>query len=326
MGTIRWGILGAGGIAASFATGLSFLDDAELVAVGSRAAHTAEAFGERFNIPHRHASYEALVNDPDVDVIYVASPHPYHHPHTLLCLNAGKAVLCEKPFTINATEAADLIRVAREKRLFLMEAMWTRFLPLFVRLRAMLAEGVIGDVRIVHADFSFRAEFNPQGRLFAPELGGGALLDAGIYPVSMASMILGTPTEVTGYAHLGETGVDEQAAIVQRYAGGQLALLATATRTAGPQQVIIRGTTGYITINNWLRGTQMTISRPGQPDELIEEPLVGNGYNYEAAEVMRCLRAGELESPIMPLDETLTLMQTLDRIRAPWGLRYPSEG
>jgi predicted dehydrogenase len=325
MSTIRWGILGAGGIAGSFATGLTFLDDAELIAVGSRAVQSAEAFGERFGIPHRHASYEALVNDPDVDVIYVASPHPFHKEHTMLCLQAGKPVLCEKPFTINAGEAAELIAYAREHRLFLMEAMWTRFLPLFVRLRQMLAAGAIGDIRMVHADFSFRTDFNPQSRLFAPALGGGALLDAGIYPVSMASMLLGRPSEVASFTQLAETGVDEQTAILQRYDGGQLALLSTATRTAGPQLVIIRGTTGSITISEWLRGTHMTITRPGEPDELIEGPIVGNGYNYEAAEVMRCLRAGLLESEIMPLDETLSLMQTLDKIRAPWGLRYPSE-
>jgi predicted dehydrogenase len=324
--TIRWGILGPGGIARSFAEGLQALPDAELVAVGSRAASRAEAFGDRFGVPRRYGSYEDLVSDPEVDVIYVATPHTFHKAHSLLALQAGKAVLCEKPLTINAREAAELIGYARERRLFLMQALWTRFLPLMGRLRHMLADGAIGEVRLIQADFSFRAEFDPRDRVFNPALGGGALLDAGIYPVSMAFLVLGAPAEITSLAHLGSTGVDEQAAMIFRYPAGQLAVLTTATRNTGPQVVVIRGTGGYFTLlPEWLKATRMTLTRPGQPDELIEEPLAGNGYNYEAAEVMRCLRAGRTESDIMPLDETLAMLQTLDAIRAQWGLRYPGE-
>lgn len=325
MSKTRWGILGTGGIAKSFATGLSFVEDAELVAVGSRSAESAEAFGEKFNIPHRHATYEALVADPDVEVIYVSSPHLMHHEHAMLCLKAGKHVLCEKAFTINAAEAADLINYAREHKLFLMEAMWTRFLPLFVRIRSLLAEGVIGQVQGVNANFSFGFPFDAKHRLYNPELGGGALLDAGIYPVSMASMILGTPSEISSFARICATGVDEQAAIIQRYEGGQLALLDTSVSTASPQLLVIRGSAGYITVDPWLRGTKLSIHRSNQEPEVIEEPIVGNGYNYEAAEVGRCIREGKLESEIMPLDETLSIMQTLDKIRAPWGFKYPTE-
>ena len=326
MDKIRWGILGTGGIARSFAEGLKVLDDAELVAVGSREAQSANEFGDLFGVSRRHASYAELANDPEVDVIYVATPHPAHKDNTLLCLQAGKAVLCEKPFTINAKEAAEMIAYSREHKLFLMEAIWSRFLPIMVRLREMLAAGVIGELRMVQADFSFRTEFDPHNRLFDPVLGGGALLDAGIYPVSMASMVFGPPSDIVSLTHLGETGVDEQTAMVFRYAKGQLAVLTTATRTAGPVDVLIRGTEGSIRILPWwLRATSMVVSRPGQDDELIELPLVGNGYNYEAVEVMRCMRAGLLESDIMPLDESLQLMQTLDAVRAPWGLKYPSE-
>src|SRR5215216_7626821 len=196
----RWGILGTGNIASQFARGLVALDDAELVAVGSRTAESAEAFGERFSAPRRHASYAALASDPDVDAIYIATPHPLHHDNTIMGLEAGKAVLCEKPFAINAGQAQAMIATARERGVFLMEAMWTRFLPHMVRLRELLAAGAIGEVRMLQADFGFRTSFNPQSRLFDPALGGGALLDVGVYTISFAQMILGEPDRVTGLA------------------------------------------------------------------------------------------------------------------------------
>lgn len=325
MSTFRWGILGTGGIARAFVEGLKFVEDAEIVAVGSRNQATAEEFGEKYAIPHRHPTYEELAADQGVDVIYVATPHIFHHANTMLCLRAGKAVLCEKAFTINAAEAAEMIDYARQNKLFLMEAMWTRFLPLYVSLRQMLQEGVIGEIRIVHADFSFRAPYNPQNRLFDLKLGGGALLDAGIYPISMASMLLGTPTEITSLMYKGESGADEQTAMQFKYSKGQLASLTTSTRVAGPQDLLIRGSEGYIKINQWLRPSSLTLVRPERGDEVIEVPFEGNGYNYEAAEVMRCMRAGLLESPVMPLDESYALMKTMDGIRAGWDLKYPSE-
>jgi predicted dehydrogenase len=326
MDKIRWGILGTGRIAGIFAAGLADLGDAELVAVGSRTAAAADTFGDRYGVPRRHASYAALASDPQVDAIYVATPHTFHKENSLLCLQAGKAVLCEKPFTINAREAAELIAYARERRLFLMEAMWTRFLPLMVRLRELIAGGAIGEVRMVQADFDFRTEVNPRSRLFDPALGGGALLDVGVYPMSLASMLLGTPSEIASLAHLGATGVDEQSAAVLRYAGGRLAVLTSAIRIGGPHEALIRGTDGYIRIDSeWWRAARMTLVRSGRPDELIEAPMVGNGYSYEATEVMRCLRDGRIESDVMPLDESLAIMRTLDAIRAQWGLRYPGE-
>ncbi len=325
MDKIRWGILSTGGIARKFAEGLQFLDDAELLAVGSRSKQAAEEFGDQYGVPRRYASYAELANDPDLDAIYIATPHPLHHENSLLCLQANKAVLCEKPFMINAAQAAEVIDYAVSHRLFLMEAMWTRFLPAMVRLRELLAAKAIGEVRIVQADFSFRTALDPQNRLFNLELGGGALLDAGIYPVSMASMVFGTPAKIVNISHLGETGADEQTAVILGYEQGQLAVLTTATRTAGPQEVVIRGTEGYIKIENWLGASQLQIVRPGQPPELINLPLEGNGYNYEAAEVMRCLRTGQTESMVMPLEESLTLMRTLDTIRSSIGLKYPGE-
>ena len=323
---IRWGILGTGNIAHQFARGVSVLTDAELVAVGSRSQETADAFGDEFGVDRRHPSYEALANDPGVDAIYISTPHSLHRENSLLCLNAGKAVLCEKPFMINACEAVDVVDAAREKRLFLMEAMWTRFLPVMVRVKELLAEQTIGDVQMLAADFGFRTNVNPQHRLFDPALGGGALLDVGVYPVSLASMIFGAPARVAGVAHLGETGVDEQGAMVLGYDGGQIASLYTAVRTNTPHDALIMGTKGSIKINSpWWKPTALTLLVDGADPAVIELPYEGNGYNYEAAEVGRCLRAGKLESDQMPLDETLAIMRTLDQIRAEWGLQYPMD-
>jgi dihydrodiol dehydrogenase / D-xylose 1-dehydrogenase (NADP) len=323
---IRWGILSTGWIANKFAQGLSVLPDAEIVAVGSRAQATADAFGDKFGVPHRHASYEALAADPDVDVIYIGTPHPFHKENSLLCLQAGKPVLCEKPFTINASEAEEVIALAREKGLFLMEAMWSRYIPIIVKLRDLLAEGAIGEVRALTADLGFRREVDPQSRLFNPELGGGALLDVGIYPISFASMALGTPSRIASLAHLGETGVDELAGIVLGYDEGQLAILHTALQTNTAVEATVMGTRGRMRVHSpWFYGTTLTLSHEEHEDKVISLPYEGNGYNFEAAEVMHCLREGKRESDAMPLDETLAIMQTLDAIRAQWGFKYPME-
>lgn len=324
--SLHWGILATGSIAHKFATGISALDDAEIAAVGSRSLESANRFGDEFDIPKRHDSYEALAADPDVDAIYIATPHSLHKENMLLCLDAGKAVLCEKPFTINAVEAKEVIGFARGRGVFLMEAMWTRYLPLVVELRRMLAEGIIGEVRMITGDFGYRAGFNAESRTFNPALGGGALLDVGIYPLSFASMILGTPTRIVSMAELGETGVDEQAAMILGYDGGQLAMSHTAIRTSTVHESVIMGTDGLIRIHSpsWAP-TKMTVKRSGKDVEEVYIPFEGNGYNYEADEVHRCLRAGVLESDVMPLDETLSLMQTMDDIRAQWGMKYPME-
>lgn len=323
---LRWGILGTGAIAKQFATGLQSLPDAQLIAVGSRTAESAEHFAGRFNIPHKHASYAALAADPEVDAIYVATPHSLHRDMTELCLRHDKPVLCEKPFAINAHEAESMIRLARERGLFLMEAMWTRFLPLMVQLREILAAGVIGELRMLTSDFGFRTNVNPRSRLFDLALGGGALLDVGVYPISLASMLFGVPERIVSMADLGETGVDEQAGIVLGYTGAKMALLATAIRTQTPMETLIMGSAGSIRIHSpsWCP-TKMTITSADDEAQLIEIPYSGNGYNYEAAEVASCLRSGLSESPIMPLDETREIMRTLDAVRAQWNLRYPME-
>jgi predicted dehydrogenase len=322
----RWGIVGTGRIAQFFARGLSVLPDAQLVAVGSRTKDAADKFADMFYIPRRHASYADLANDPEVDAVYIATPHNLHKDNTIMCLRAGKAVICEKPFAINAREAAEMIRVARETGRFLMEAMWTRFLPALVKVRELIAQGAIGEVRMVQADFGFRMEFNPKSRLLDPVLGGGALLDVGIYPISLAWMLFGKPKQITSVTHLGQTGVDEQMAILLGYDQGQIAICSAAVRTNTVQEAIIYGTDGHIKIHSaWWKGERLTLAQSGKDPQVIELPLEGNGYNYEAAEVMRCLRAAKLESETIPLDETLAIMGTLDEIRAQWGLRYPME-
>jgi len=325
MDTIRWGILGTGSIARKFAQGLRALPDARLVAVGSRRQETADAFGREYDAPNRHASYEALAHDPDVDAIYVATPHSLHRDNTILCLEAGKPVLCEKPFAINDAEAREMVACARERQVFLMEAMWSRFLPAIVELRRLLAEGVLGELQMLTADFGFRAgSANPRSRLFNPELGGGALLDVGVYPVSLASMIFGTPRRATSLACIGETAVDEHAGIVLSYDAPRMAVLYTSIRTTTPQEAYVLGANGSIRVDKpWWVPKSLTVS-VGEPEQ-IPCTYVGNGYNYEAAEVMSCLREGRLESEIMPLDETVSIIQTLTELRRDWGLRYPGE-
>lgn len=323
---IRWGILGTGRIAHTFAAGLRSVPDVELVAVGSRIKQTADKFGDELNVPRRHASYEDLANDPDVDVIYISSPHSAHEENSLLCINAGKAVLCEKPFTINARQAEAVITAARTRGVFLMEAMWPRFLPAMVRVRELLAEQAIGDVRMLTSDCGFGAAFDPKHRLFDPALGGGALLDVGVYPVSLSSMIFGEPDRIASLASLGATGVDEQSAMILGYPAGQLAILSTAIRTSTPNETHILGSEGMIRIHSpAVKATMLTVSRSGKQPETIELPLDGNGYNYQAVAVADALRAGKRESDIMPLDETLAIMRTMDRIREQWQLSYPME-
>lgn len=323
---INWGIIGTGNIAKKFATGLEVLADAKLLAVGSRSQRTADAFGDQFNVPRRYDSYEALVNDADVQAVYVSTPHNLHMENTLLCLESGKAVICEKPFAINAAQAQKMVDTAREKGLFLMEAMWTRYLPIMVKVREVLVDGVIGEVRMITADFGYRSNFNPKSRTFDPHLGGGALLDVGIYPLSLASMIWGKPSRISSMAELGETGIDEQAAMILGYEGGEMAVLTTAVRTSTPHEAFILGTNGRLKIHSpWWYPKTMTVSVNGKDDEEIYLPYEGNGYNYEAAELMACLRTGKLESEIMPLDESLQIMETMDAIRAQWGLKYPME-
>jgi predicted dehydrogenase len=322
---IRWGIIGPGNIAHRLAEGVRAVPDATVVAVASRDEGRAASFADKWQIPKRYGSYEALVADPGVDIVYVATPHPFHAPCMLLAIEAGKAVMCEKPFTVNAQEAQKVIEAARRKGVFLMEAMWTRFFPLMAELRRVVACGEIGEVRLLQADFGFRAGVNPEGRLFNPALAGGGLLDVGVYPISLASMLLGTPNRVAGLATLGETGVDESATIALAYASGALASLTTGVRVNTPHIAIICGTDGSVNIPSpWWVPEHMTVKR-GRGTVEYHEPKQASGFEYEAAEAGRCVREGLKESPVLPLDETLAIVDMMDQLRALWGVRYPME-
>jgi predicted dehydrogenase len=322
----RWGILGLGNIARSFANGLKSVPEADLYAVGSRSQEKAEKFGAEFGATRRYGSYQALADDPNVDAIYIATPHPSHAADSLLALDAGKATLTEKPFTINAAEARSVVTRSQEKNVFLMEAMWTRFTPVMVQIRELISEGAIGEVRIVEADFGFHAGFDPASRLFNPELGGGALLDVGVYTISLASMLLGTPVEVTGLAHLGESGVDEESAFVFKYQNGALANLSTAIRVNTAHTALIYGTSGRIAVESpWWNPRKFTLYQNGKDPEVLTPETIGNGYNYEAIEVDRCVREGKIESEVLPHSETISILETMDKLRAQWGLVYPQE-
>lgn len=323
---IRWGLIGLGWISGKFAKGLAYVPDAEVYAVASRSQEKADAFGAEFGATKCYGSYEDLANDPNVDVAYIGTPNNYHLSQTLLCLNAGKHVLCEKPFAVNAKEAKVMIDCAREKNLFLMDAFWTRYFPAMYKLRELVAEKVIGDVMLVTADFGGRGPVVPEKRHFNPDLAGGAMLDVGSYCIQFASMIYGKPpTDIVSQVAIGETGVDELSVLVFKYSDYEMATLTSAIRLTTPHEARVMGTEGYIAIPNFWHPSELTVVRSGQAPELLRFPYEGEGFQFEAIEVGECLRAGLTESPVYPLDETLTIMETMDRIRADWGLRYPFE-
>jgi predicted dehydrogenase len=316
---VRWGILGTGWIAESFATDLDLTDSGEVVAVGSRRQETADRFADRFAIPHRHASYESLVADPDVDVVYVATPHPMHHDDAVLALRAGKPVLVEKPFTMNADEARDVVAVARETGLFAMEAMWTRFLPHVAVIRDWLESGVLGDIVTVQADHGQWFAEDPEFRLFAPALGGGALLDLGVYPVSFASMVLGPPDRVVTLSDPAFTGVDGQTSMLFGYDdgphSGAHAVLTCTLRAKSPTTAAIVGTRARIEVDGdfYAPASVTLITRDGERTR-VESHHEGRGLRHQADEVARRLAAGDPESPLMPLDETISIMATMDTV------------
>jgi dihydrodiol dehydrogenase / D-xylose 1-dehydrogenase (NADP) len=323
---IKWGILGTGIIASAFAKDLNFAKNTEKTAVGSRTKESAVKFAEEHGVSRAYGSYEELVQDQDVDAIYVATPHPFHKDNVLACLRAGKAVLCEKPFTINSGELEEIIQFAREKKLFLMEAMWTRFLPPIVKVREWIDSGKIGEVLLVKAEFGYRAQWDPEWRLLNPALGGGALLDIGIYPVSFASMIFGTnPEKILSTAHIGETGVDEQFSIIMSYPSGKTATLNGAFRVGLTNEAYIHGTEGSIRIPSFHSAKSATLYKDGEEAETFTDDRQSAGYAFEIEEVGKCLNQGLLESSVMPLEESLEIMKLMDEIRGQWGLKYPFE-
>ncbi|MFF4485482.1 Gfo/Idh/MocA family protein [Streptomyces sp. NPDC001544] len=327
--SVRWGILATGGIAAAFTADLVDLPDAELVAVASRSEESARAFAERFGIPRAYGDWESLAKDGDIDVVYVATPHSAHRVAAGLCLEAGRNVLCEKPFTLNLREAEELVGLARERGRFLMEAMWMYCNPLVRRLKALVDDGAIGEVRTVQADFGLAGPFPPAHRLRDPALGGGALLDLGVYPVSFAHLLLGEPSDVTARATLSAEGVDLQTGALLSFGDGALASVHCSIVGGTSVSASVTGSQGRIDIpDGFFHPDRFVLHRDGRAaEEFAADPADGprNSLRHEAKEVMRALRAGETESPLVPLDGTLAVMRTLDAIRERIGVRYPGE-
>ena len=319
---VRWGIAATGKIAAQFVDGLSQVDDATVVAVGSRAQASADAFGDRWGIGRRHGSLDALASDPDVEVVYVASPHSAHHDDTLRFLAAGKHVLCEKPLALDPAQSGRMVDAARERGLFLMEAIWSRSLPAYVALRDVLAAGRIGEPRVVEADFGFALPFDPTHRLYDPDLGGGGTLDLGIYPVQLASMVFGGPPgTVAATGHVGPTGVDELMGAVLGYGGGRLAVVKSAITVGLSCRARISGTDGWIDLPAFMHCPQHLTVTAGGTSERIDAGYEGEGLRFQVPEVHRCIREGLVESPVLPHAETLAFARTLDAIRAQVGVR-----
>jgi predicted dehydrogenase len=321
----RWGIAGPGGIATAFAEGMRDVTGGAMVAVGSRSAERAEAFANRFEIPHHYGSYEDLAADPDVDVVYVATPHSRHAADTVLFLGAGKHVLCEKPFALNATQAREMAAAAAANGRFVMEAMWSRFLPAYEALDAVLGEQRIGAPLMVEADFGFRSPVDPTHRHFDLEQGGGALLDLGVYPVQLSSLVLGTPDGVVAQGHVGSTGVDEQVAAVLHHPGGGLGVVKAAIRTSMSCTARIAGTDGWVQVPAFMHCPDHLTVFDGAGEQVIDARWEGQGLRFQVDEVHRCLDEGMLESARMPLGETITIAETMDAIRAQIGVRYPGE-
>ncbi|GIF24176.1 putative dehydrogenase [Actinoplanes tereljensis] len=320
---VRWGIVGPGGIAAQFAKDLPLVEGAELAAVGSRSAETAAAFAKRYGFARSHGSYAELAADPEVDVVYIATPHAQHFDAALLCIEAGKAVLVEKPITLDLSAAAQLIQAAHTNNVFLMEAMWMRFNPAIRKIHELVEDGAIGWVSSIHADFGLQGPFEPEHRLRNPELGGGALLDLGVYPINLAHLIMGAPTSVQAWAHLTPEGVDENTGVLLGWRPGAVAALTCSINGESRNAASITGTDGRIDLPpGFFMPQSFVLNRPGRDPETFELPFEGNGYQFEAAEVQSRILAGELESPLVPHATTLEIMGLLDTIRSDIGVTY----
>jgi predicted dehydrogenase len=323
---IRWGVVGPGRIAEKVVADFALVDGARAVAVASRSLDRARDFAGRHGIERAHGSYADVLADPDVDVLYVATPHPQHAAIALGALRAGKALLVEKAFTATVAGAREVVELSRQTGVFAMEAMWTRFQPAVVRLRELVADGAIGEVRSVQADLGVQRDFDPADRLFARELGGGALLDLGVYVVSFAQMLLGDPDTVSATGSTFETGVDAEVSLLLGYADGRSATLMTSLRNALPGQARVFGTAGWIDVLPRFHHPQtIVLHRVGADAEEITLPQLGDGYSHELIEVTECLRAGRSESAVMPLADTLAVQQVLEQAAGQLGVTFAED-
>ncbi|MFC2115672.1 Gfo/Idh/MocA family protein [Bacteroidota bacterium] len=322
----NWGIIGAGNIAGQFADDLKLLTRANLLAVASRSEERADKFAREHKIPKSYGNWENMPADPDIDIVYIATHHPFHFENALACLKSGKAVLCEKPFTMNKRELLELVSTARRKNIFLMEAIWTRFLPSMRKVLEISESGELGKLTDVYADFGFRLEFNPEHRLFNHDLGGGVLLDVGLYPVFISLLLAGVPRNIKANARFTKTGIDHSCNMIFEQGKDVVSSLNCTLMAEAPSEANLLFEKGRISMESWwLTPGPITVHRLGKEPELINFSESGIGYHYEADEVMRCLDEGLVESPMLPLDFSLDLIGTLDMIRSICGISYAQD-
>jgi predicted dehydrogenase len=319
--TVRWGIIGPGRIAGKVVRDFPHVSGAEAIAVASRSIVRAEAFAAEHDLARAHGSYRAILDDPDVDVVYIATPHPQHRAAALAALRAGKAVLVEKAFTVTPEATREIVAVARETGVFAMEAMWTRFQPAVVRMRELLADGAVGEVRFVQVDLGVRNPLDPDDRFAVPQLGGGALFDLTVYPISFAQMVLGTPDTVSAKGRLADTGVDVEEAVLLGYADGRAATMTATLRCATPGQARVYGTDGWIDVlPRFHHPDTIVLHRTGHNPEPIMLPPLGVGYSHELIEVTECVAAGRGESAVMPLADTVAVQDVMGEVAAQLGM------
>lgn len=327
MNKIRWGIFGTGTIAHKFASDLKRVQNAGLFAVGSRSLQNAEVFCKEFDVPLSFGSYEELAGCDGIDIVYIATPNHLHHPNTLLCLNNGKAVLCEKPFALNAKQASEMIDLARRKNVFLMDALWTKFLPHYQKMLEIVRSGELGEIKAVFANFGFQADATPDSRLLNPVMGGGSLMDIGIYNVFTALDVLGKPDEINVSISPAGQGIDEQCAVVFKYNNGAMASLFSSISANMETEVEICGTLGRLKLTApfYDSASVLEYDAHGKKTVIKTEKEAGSGYQYEARHATGCLLKESTQSTVVPHDYSILLMQTLDRIRNLAGIVFPNE-
>ena len=324
--TIKWGIIGLGNIAHQFANDIVLFEKAKLQGVASRSFEKAKAFAEKYNSAKYYGSYRELADDPEIDAVYIATPHTSHFENTMMCLQAGKAVLCEKPMGINSAQVKTMIAEAKSRKLFLMEAIWTRFIPATVKVLDLIGKQSIGNINFVRADFGFKANRNPESRVFNKKLGGGSLLDIGIYPIYLSLVTLGVPKTIQAMARMTEAQVDSFCAMLFDYQNGEKAILESTVEASTPIEGIIYGTEGTIKMHSpFHHSKRITLSVFDKPDKGFDIEYIGNGYFHEIEEVTHCLNSGMTESTKLPHGLSLNLIKIMDQVKQIIGLQYDAD-
>lgn len=322
----RWGIVGPGRIAHKFADALGHIENCKLQAAASTNARRAKDFAQKYSVPNYYGSYEQLFSDDSVDIVYVATPHNFHCKNTVDALNAKKHVLCEKPLAVNAPQVLEMVNSAKSNNVFLMEAMWTRFLPMMAEVRDIIEKGTIGEVQLMQADFGVKFEYDLQSRAYNPNLAGGALLDLGVYCLAMASMIFGKPNNISSTVKMAETGVDERSTVLLEYDNARVAVIFQALDMETPREALIVGTDGSIRLHpHWISGSDYTLRLNDGTEKKCKAETHENGFIYEIMAVHECLDAGKTECDLMSLDESLAIAETMDALRSQWDFKYPFE-